>query len=107
MRGLQGLGDFACEPHHLAYRELSLGSEPLVQGFALDIRHRTPQAPLSLAGIVHPEDLGVLKARRAVSISRRKRAGPLLRRGARQRFERDRPLVAKIVGAVDRGHSAA
>jgi hypothetical protein len=100
-------GGFGRDPEGVVHRELALAAEPVAEAFALDERHREPQAAGGLARVVDRQDVGMLEPGGELDLA----LEPLGAEGGgelgEEDLEGDRAVVAEILGQVDDGHATA
>src|SRR5262249_4357218 len=79
--------------------------QPLAKALTLDVRHREPEAPGALAGIVDGQDVRVLETGRESDLTEeafRANGGGQVRV---EHLERHRAIVSKVVRQEDSAHT--
>src|SRR5687767_8860122 len=106
MRVIECARDLAGDPHRIFHRQLLFSRQAVPQGFAGNERHDVEHCAIHLAGIVQPQDMGVLQVGRGrdfveepVCSDHRCEFGP-------QHLERDFAPVLHIFREVYGGHSS-
>ena len=107
VRIVERVGRLAGDPERVLDRQLLLAVEPGAEGFALDERHGEPQSSRGFTRVEHGQDVGMLEPRREANLPLEPLRPERLRQLGVQHLERDRTIMAQVVGEIDRGHAAA
>jgi hypothetical protein len=107
MRVLERLRRLAGDTERVLDRELPLPPEPVAERFALDERHREPEASGRLAGVEDRQDVGMLEPRGEPDLSEEALGPERVRQLGMEHLERHRAVVLEVAGEEDGGHAAA
>jgi hypothetical protein len=101
----QRLGDFPQESYGFGNRKLTGAGEPFPERLALHVRHDVVEKSVSLSRVEQAEDVRVLEpggdfdlAGETLEPHRGGKIGP-------EHLDRDVPMVAEVLGEINRGHA--
>src|SRR2546426_622228 len=103
----QGVGHFASDLERVVEGQLLLPTQPVPQRLAFDVGHDVIEATVSLARVMKRQDVRMGEPSGDLDLAQ-EALGPDggAKLGA-QDLERNGPVVAKVVGEIDRRHSPA